>query len=82
MTASKSVWNVRELRNGDGKMMKFKITWKEVRTNVRHGREIIEARDSGEAEDLFWDVPDLDVAGIDYGNWEDREIVNIEVLDE
>jgi len=82
MTASKSVWNVRELRNGDGKMMKFKIIWKEIRTNVRHGREIIEARDSGEAEDLFWDVPDLDVASTDYGNWEDREIVNIEVLDE
>ena len=82
MTASKSVWNVRELRNGDGKMMKFKIMWKEMRTNVRYGREMVEARDSGEAEDLFWDRSDLDTAGIDYGNWEDREIESIEVLDE
>ena len=82
MTASKSVWNVRELRNGDGKMKKFKIMWREVRTNVRYGREIVEARDSGEAEDLFWDIHDPSVAGISYGDWEDREIENIEVLDE
>jgi len=72
-------WNVRELEIEYNLLKKFEVAWSEVRTDVRRGTTIVEARNEEEARDKFFkgDIVDEQIDSEYAGDWEDTQIDDV-----
>ena len=72
-------WNVRELEIEYNLLKKFEVAWSEVRTDVRRGTAIVEARNEEEARDKFFndDIVDEQINSEYDGGWEDTQIDDV-----
>jgi len=77
-------WNVRELEIEYNLLKKFEVIWSEVRTDVRRGTAIVEARNEEEARDMFFkgDIVDERIDSVYDGDWEDTQIDDVIELKE
>ena len=72
-------WNVRELEIEYNLLKKFEVSWSEVRTDVRRGTAIVEARNEEEARDKFFndDIVNEQIDSEYDGDWEDTQIDDV-----
>jgi len=77
-------WNVRELEIEYNLLKKFEVAWSEVRTDVRRGTAIVEARNEEEARDKFFndDIVNEQIDSEYDGDWEDTQIDDVIELKE